>query len=210
MKGKGFKTLPFRVWKGKNMNNENKPVDQIYRLDARSAFVECLSDSFKFGQAHLRAIKYDKTNEAGSRITDKVDIYIPVADIAFWKYLCESGKITDILNTAKAQDQPLALLRRSGGTGVKKLADYGRARSDGMAEFRSLCFKAGMKSDLLLIAELGPGKEDEKGLIQRAGRAEQFVQVPMCCADLYRMLWTVHANYEAFLAAKYSVNWQVG
>ena len=57
------------------MNNEKKPEDQIYRLDSKSSFVECLNDSFHFDQAHLRAIRYDKTNEAGNRITDKVDIY---------------------------------------------------------------------------------------------------------------------------------------
>ena len=183
--------------------NEKKPEDQIYRIDSKSSFVECLSDSFKIDQAHLRAIKYNQGNESGSRITDKVDIYIPVAEIGFWEYLCESGKITKILETARAKDQPLALLHRSGGTGVKKLAAYGRTRSDGFAEFRCLSFKAGTTNDLLLVAELGPGKEDEKGLIQRAGRAEQYVQIPMGCADLYKMLWTVSKNYEGFLAAKY-------
>ena len=190
------------------MNNEKKPEDQIYRLDSKSSFVECLNDSFHFDQAHLRAIRYDKTNEAGNRITDKVDIYIPVADIGFWAYLCESGKITKILETAREKDQPVAILKRSGGTGVKKLAAYGRARSDGFAEFRSLSFKAGTTNDLLLVAELGPGKEDEKCLIQRAGRAEKYVQVPMSCADLYRMLWTVNKNYEGFLAAKYVASWK--
>ena len=102
----------------------------------------------------------------------------------------------------------MAILKRSGGTGVKKLAAYGRARSDGFAEFRSLSFKAGTTNDLLLVAELGPGKEDEKGLIQRAGRAEKYVQVPMSCADLYRMLWTINKNYEGFLAAKYVASWK--
>ena len=183
--------------------NEKRPDEQIYRHDAAASFVECLNDSYKIDQAHIRAIRYDKTAEAGNRITNKVDVFIPVAEIGFWLYLCESGKITQLLTSAKAQDQPLQLLRRSGGTGVRKLAAYGRARQDGLAEYRALSFKAGMKSDLLLIAELGPGKEDEKGLIQRAGRAEQYVQVPLSCADLYRMLWTITKNYEAYLAAKY-------
>ena len=182
----------------------NKPEGQIFRIDARGAFTEALNDFYEKGNMqHIRAIKYDVSQAEGSRITAKVDMFIPAAMVSLWRYKLETGRLRPLMEKSREDGKGIPDLSHSGGTGVRKLAAYGRPRPDGKAEFRSITFKAGTTKDLLLVACSGPGNEDDKGLITPGGKMEQYVQVPMSVTDLYQLLWTMDENYKAFLTSRY-------
>ena len=181
-----------------------KPEGQIFRIDARSTFAEALSDFYEKGNMqHIRAIAYDSALEAGSRTTSKVDLFIAPSIISGWRLIVETGAIRTLIKKSQESGKPIEELTQMGGTGIKKLEAYRRQRPDGKAEFRSLYFCAGRAKDLVLCAVCGPGNESEKGLIQPAGKMEQFIQVPMSTKELYQMLWTMDENYKAFLVSRY-------
>ena len=58
--------------------DENRNQNQIIRKDARSCFVESLSDAFEIGKVHLAFATYDLTRPAGQRQTNNIHIYIAV------------------------------------------------------------------------------------------------------------------------------------
>ena len=186
------------------MAMNKKPEAQIFRADAKGAFIEALNDCFAFGRHHLRFIKYDATQAEGSRIAAQVDIYLPVTHVARWNFLFQQGSIDPMLKAARETGAEMKVLGHSGGTGKKKLASSGRSRADGKAEFRALVFKAGTSKDFLLTAMSGPGNEDEKGLITPAGKMDVSILMPMGKADFYDLVWTVSAHYQAYLAGKYA------
>lgn len=65
--------------------DENRNQNQIIRKDARSCFVESLSDAFEIGKVHLAFATYDLTRPAGSagRPTTFISILLWMS---FWIY----------------------------------------------------------------------------------------------------------------------------
>ncbi len=77
--------------------------------------------------------------------------------------------------TARRSISALVALRR------KKLARYGRARTDGKSLSRTARLVCGSKTDFLFVADSGPGETNAKGLIvPRFGKnPENHVSVSM-------------------------------
>ena len=106
---------------------------QITRIDARSCFVESLSDAFDFGKVHLTFCSYDKHKPAGQRMTDSIQIYIDIAD---WLELCrmlDSGELRCLLQQKSKAGDRAPVREWLGGTSARKLAGYGSPRPDGKA-----------------------------------------------------------------------------
>ena len=179
---------------------------QITRIDARSCFVESLSDAFDFGKVHLTFCSYDKHKPEGQRMTDSIQIYIDIAD---WLELCrmlDSGELRCLLRQkSKAGDRD-PIKEWLGGTSARKLAGYGSPRPDGKSLSRTAQLFAGSRADsLLFVANSGPGEENATGLIvPKFGKnPEQHVAVSMSFDGASRLLLLTRIHYSAWLTARY-------
>ena len=92
-----------------------------------------------------------------------------------------------------------------GGTSAEKLAAYGRSRSDGKSLSRIAKIVVGNKTDILFVADSGPGETTEKGLIvpRFGNKPENHVAVSMSLEVLSELLLLTKVHYEAWLAAWY-------
>ena len=61
--------------------SDDRNRSQIIRIDARSCFVESLSDAFEIGKAHFTFASYDLNKPAGQRQTNSIQIYIDMAEV---------------------------------------------------------------------------------------------------------------------------------
>ena len=61
--------------------SEDYKNNQIIRKDAKNCFIESLNDSFPIGKAHLGFASYDMSKPAGSRQTNRINIYISVEEL---------------------------------------------------------------------------------------------------------------------------------
>ena len=61
--------------------SEDYKNNQIIRKDAKNCFVESLNGSFSIGKAHLGFASYDMNKPAGSRKTNRINIYISVEEL---------------------------------------------------------------------------------------------------------------------------------
>ena len=179
---------------------------QITRIDARSCFVESLSDAFDFGKVHLTFCSYDKHKPEGQRMTDSIQIYIDIAD---WLELCrmlDSGELRCLLRQkSKAGDRD-PIKEWLGGTSARKLAGYGSPRPDGKSLSRTAQLFAGSRADsLLFVANSGPGEENATGLIvPKFGKnPEQHVAVSMSFDGASRLFLLTRIHYSAWLTARY-------
>ena len=92
-----------------------------------------------------------------------------------------------------------------GGTSAEKLAAYGRSRPDGKSLSRVAKIVVGNRTDILFVADSGPGDTTEKGLIvpRFGSKPENHVAVSMSLEVLSELLLITKAHYEAWLAAWY-------
>lgn len=102
------------------------------------------------------------------------------------------------------------LYEHLGGTSAKRLAYYGKARSDGKSVSRVVKLTVAEKSDYFFTADSGPGEESKTGLIvPRFGKnPEQHVAVILTWRQLNEILFTTVAHYNAWLSAKYMAEWR--
>lgn len=182
---------------------------QIIRKDARSCFVESLSDSFSKGRAHLTFASYDLNKPAGQRQTNNINIYIPVSELMELCRKLSSGELRWILQEKKRTSDNTPIQEWLGGTSAKKLRQYGRSRPDGKSLSRTCKLLCGAKTDFLLVADSGPGEENQNGLIvPRFGKnPENHVSVSMTFDALSELLLITKAHYEAWLCSWYTVNY---
>ena len=98
-----------------------------------------------------------------------------------------------------------SLYESLGGISAKKLKEKGKARKDKKSLSRVMNIIAGQKSDIMLIAESGPGEETEKGLIvpKFGDEPENKVVVGMKFADFSEMILMTKMHYSAWLAGWY-------
>lgn len=81
--------------------DENRNQNQIIRKDARSCFVESLSDAFEIGKVHLAFATYDLTRPAGQRQTNNIHIYIAVDEFLDLCRKIECGELRYMLQNKK-------------------------------------------------------------------------------------------------------------
>lgn len=185
---------------------EDRNANQIIRVDARNCFVESLNDAFPIGKVHLTFSAYDLSRPSGQRQTNNVQIYIDIAEFLDLCLQLTSGELRWKMQKHKKADDSTPLFRHLGGTPAKKLMKYGRPRPDGMSLSRTLQLICGKKTDLLFIADSGPGEADSMGLIvPRFGKnPENHVSVSMTYQSFSKLLLLTKTHFEAWLAAWYA------
>ena len=178
---------------------------QIIRKDARNCFVESLSDAFAIGKIHLVFASYDLNRPSGQRQTDNVHIYINASEFLELCMKLLSGELRWMLQSRKNNEDNTPLLQWLGGTSAERLAKYGRSRPDGKCLSRTAKLLCGKKSDFLLVADSGPGEQNDKGLIvpKFGTHPENHVSVSLSWDALNQLLLTTKAHYQAWLTAYY-------
>lgn len=178
---------------------------QIVRKDARNCFVESLNDSFGIGKVHFNFATYDLTKPKGQRQTNNISIYVSVDEFLELCRKLECGELKFILQSKKKNNDSAPIYQSLGGTSAEKLKAMGRAREDGKSLSRTLQLSAGSKSDLLLIADSGPGETNDKGLIvpKFGNKPENHVVISMTFETLSELLLLTKEHYRAWLCAYY-------
>ena len=178
---------------------------QIIRKDARSCFVESLSDAFANGRAHFAFATYDMNKPAGQRQTNNIHIYVSIPELLELCRKLSSGELRFILQQKKQTGDPKPIQEWLGGTSAEKLRQYGKARPDGKSLSRVCKLLAGQKTDFLLVADSGPGDKDAKGLIvpRFGNKPENHVAVSMTFEALSELLLMTKTHYESWLTVWY-------
>lgn len=191
---------------------DDRNQDQIARKDARNCFVESLRDCFSFGRIHFTFASYDLSRPAGQRQTSQVQIYIPVGEFLNLCRKLECGELRYQLQNRKQSSDKRPLYETLGGTSAEKLARQGRPRPDGRSLSRTMQILCGSKSDLLLVADSGPGDTTDKGLIvPKFGKnPENHVAVSMSFDLFSELLMETKVNYQAWLSTWYAASGTVG
>lgn len=187
--------------------SEERNQYQISRKDAKNSFVESLSDSFGIGKVHFNFASYDLSKPAGQRQTGMVSIYIDVDEFLELCRKLACGELRYMVQSQKSGGSPRTALYQSlGGTSAEKLIAQNRARSDGKSLSRTLQILTGNKSDLILVADSGPGETTEKGLIvpKFGNKPENHITVSMSLDNFSELLLITKTHYEAWLSAWYA------
>lgn len=197
------------------MNNHmaaQKNLQQIIRKDGSNCFVEVMSSAFEIEKVLFNFYTYDTSAQVGSRLQNGVNIYISFDE--FYR-LCNDIAVTqsllrDILKMArdaKAAGNNFVPPKtiQQGGRSAASLAKSGQARPDNMSLARQLKIQSGTKYPVLLIAESGPGEQDQKGLIvPRYRQPECKVTIPFTYDGIKELFLVTKAHVDAYLAAKYT------
>ena len=187
--------------------NEERNQYQISRKDAKNSFVESLSDAFSIGKVHFNFASYDLNKPAGQRQTGMVSIYIDVDEFLELCRKLTCGELRYMVQSQKSAASPKTALYQSlGGTSADKLKQQNRSRSDGKSLSRTLQVLTGNKSDLILVADSGPGETTEKGLIvpKFGNKPENHITVSMSLDVFGELLLITKTHYEAWLSAWYA------
>ena len=171
--------------------NEERNQYQISRKDAKNSFVESLSDAFSIGKVHFNFASYDLNKPAGQRQTGMVSIYIDVDEFLELCRKLTCGELRYLVQSQKSAASPKTALYQSlGGTSADKLKQQNRSRSDGKSLSRTLQVLTGNKSDLILVADSGPGETTEKGLIvpKFGNKPENHITVSMSLDNFGELL----------------------
>ena len=186
--------------------SEDYKNNQIIRKDAKNCFVESLNDSFSIGKAHLGFASYDMNKPAGSRQTNRINIYISVEDLLELCRKLSCGELKYMFQNKKKASDTSPLYQGLGGTSAERLKKAGKSRADGMRLSRTAQIICGRKCDILFIADSGPGEENEKGLIvpRFGNKPENHVAVSMTFDSLSELLLLTKTHYEAWLSAYYA------
>ena len=148
---------------------------------------------------------HDLSLPEGKRQTNNVQIYI---DVDKFLELCRQIKCGEFgykLQQSKRSSNSKALFEYWGGTSAESLRKQGRERADGKSLSRIVKIIAGKQTDLLLIADSGPGEEDKNGLIvpRFGNKPENHVAVSMSLESLYELLLLTEIHYMAWLTTWY-------
>lgn len=184
---------------------EERNHSQIIRKDAKNCFVESLNDAFEIGKIHLAFATYDLNRPVGQRQTNNIHIYIAVEEFLELCRKVSCGEFGHIMRNKKNNNDTTPLYECLGGTSAEKLTAYGRSRPDGKSLSRVAKIVVGNKTDILFVADSGPGETTEKGLIvpRFGNKPENHVAVSMSFEVLSELLLLTKAHYEAWLAAWY-------
>lgn len=178
---------------------------QISRKDAKNCFVESLYDAFEFGKIHLVFATYDLNRPAGQRQTNNIHIYIAADEFLELCRKLNCGELRYMIQSKKKSNDQTPIYECLGGTSAEKLAKQGRSRPDGRSLSRVAKIVVGNRSDILFVADSGPGDVTEKGLIvpKFGSKPENHVAVSMAFETLSELLLLTQAHYTAWLTAQY-------
>ena len=184
---------------------DERNQNQITRKDAKNCFVESLNDVFAIGKIHLNFAAYDPNKPAGQRQTAGVHIFIAADEFMELCRKVSCGEFRFMVQTKKKNNDKTPLYQSLGGTSAEKLKAQSRTRPDGMSLSRTLKIMIADRSDLLLVADSGPGETTEKGLItpKFGSKPENHVTVSMTLDTFGELILATQAHYQAWLNAWY-------
>ena len=168
-------------------------------------FISC---AVIIGKVHFNFASYDLNKPAGQRQTGMVSIYIDVDEFLELCRKLTCGELRYMVQSQKSAASPKTALYQSlGGTSADKLKQQNRSRSDGKSLSRTLQVLTGNKSDLILVADSGPGETTEKGLIvpKFGNKPENHITVSMSLDNFGELLLITKTHYEAWLSAWYAL-----
>lgn len=184
---------------------DERNQNQITRKDAKNCFVESLSDAFAIGKIHFNFSAYDPNKPVGQKQTNGVHIYIAADEFMELCRKVSCGEFRFMVQTKKKNNDKTPLYQSLGGTSAEKLKAQNRTRPDGMSLSRTLKIMIADRSDLLLVADSGPGETTEKGLItpKFGSKPENHVTVSMTLDTFGELILATQAHYQAWLNAWY-------
>lgn len=180
----------------RQMQNQN---GQIIRKDGSGTFVEVIAPSDDFYQITMNLIQYD----ANYQQTAKISIYMDVPEfLAFCRrisnrelrIIIENDKKRCLAGDAKYYGEKAdnkGVIPYSGmklgpemikdANGLYNCQLMRGSKKNGTVTARQfwICSSSSKYADLVFTAVEGPGKEDDKGLIQLSGKPEKIIRVPM-------------------------------
>ena len=183
------------------MKNSIMNNTRICRVDAKSSFVECLSDRLgtqcgEKGLLRMNFVKYDKRTQ---KTVLNIPIFFQVHKILTLVEYARNGELRRRMAAANG-DTKTRLYVMERGTSAKKLAEKGHARSDGKAEYRGLfiTLSTAVEDGVALTAVRGPGREDGNLIkLDCSYNEAEVVMVPMSYDDFLGMLLQVNMRLFA-------------
>lgn len=190
---------------------KEKSSNQIYRIDGRNCFVECMTDGMDIGQIVLNFVTYNKLLEKGSRQTAFIPIYLSIPE-----FLALAENFTNGAIARKAAIARAAMANKTGfveplfcslgGTSATKLRELGKARPDGKSLSRKMSIAAGDKYPYLLVAEQGAGETDAQGLIVpkfTSKTADARINIPVKEEFLQQMFEITKVYIQAYITRRF-------
>ena len=151
---------------------------QVYRVDARSCFLEVLCDALPIDKVSLNFVYYDKNQPAGQREQGKVKIYMEIFQAATLSGDILSGRIAGLARKSKkkavegGEKYPEPVFALLGGTAAKNTLNN-------QAISRQFRLSPGSVKPYVAEAISGPGLEQENGLITPNGKPDVAIRVPL-------------------------------
>ena len=177
---------------------QNQLKTQIIRKDGKDCLVEVNTQSFSIGKVQFVFAKYNPKNPKGSRMTDRITIFLSFSAALEFAQSILDGRLSKQLveannkfkQTNKPWDKNVSI--SMGGTPNPK------HRTDGKAESRTLSAQLGTNNPIALIASSGPGTVNDKGLIVPE-KAEHSVFITLSASDIREMAMMINAHVEAYI-----------
>lgn len=186
--------------------SKEKNVTQIIRIDGKNVFLEVMNNAFGIGKVLMNFIEYDP--KQGNKQTKLIPIYMNLEEFLILAQDVKSGRVAMYQKQHENDQYPYQIKEYEilGGTSAQKLAMQGKSRADGKSLSRQFKLVVGKK--FIFQAEMGPGHENETGLIvpdYTSKNAEMIVKVPMDAKALKGMVLLVEQHIQAYLAKEYAV-----
>jgi hypothetical protein len=178
---------------------------EFYEINGSKSFVKFKANSFNIEKVLVAFVEFDP---ASKKAIKNLDVYVNIKDMLIFANDVLSGKLPKMA-AEKAKENPNfppSVFIRQGGIGPAE-AKKRFNRTDGKAYARVFKFGASSKPNTFLFqGEAGPGKQDERGLIQmeNPGKPEVRINVPCSADDLKGLCLVFQTEYAAFLAGKYA------
>lgn len=154
---------------------DNYATLQFEKFDSKSSFLE-ICECFDIDRIRLGFRTFDQSQAKGNRIIASIDIYISMRDANELAYQILSGKIAKArIDSANSEHgrQPLYKSKIGGGKDRNNVIRY-----------RDFAIFPGTKGPYAIGANSGIGRQDEKGLIQKAEKPDTKIFLPMSDEDL--------------------------
>lgn len=185
-----------------------KSPGQVVRYDGTKVFAELMCNGIAIDRVEINFCQYDKTAEKGSRMGNTVRIFLEMSKAAVLAEeilsgrLAKKAKVSREKAAAKGSNYPDAVYGVMGGSKADKVK-----REDGKAESRQFKIFPGNKLPWILMAEKGPGHENDKGLIvpdYTTGRGtDAVIRIPMTDESLYGFALHLKSLFELWTLEKF-------
>lgn len=184
---------------------------QLYRADAKNAFVEFMADAFEIEKLKINFFNYDATKAVGARLADDISIYMDLPEARRFCRKILNGTFTKAIMAEKEKKKANAayycspVFKSLGGISAENLAARGKKRDDGKSLSRSISIEVSTsdKYAFTLIGSSGAGNTSATGLIVPDGKPERVVRIPFTQDMAEEMALTIQDHISGYTASQY-------